>query len=382
MNANGRELSQDQWEWLQRKLATLCLSPDQWISLLVTHGVPAACLTGDACSCPMCGGNDRFTFDNKRGRGDWICRQCDNGNPMAGDGLRLICRVRKVGLYRLMTEIDGNPPTRRIYPDVICARAAPSPKRKPDPAFVERRLNTMWEQAHRQREGDLSRRYLHARVPGLTAPTSKALRLGMLEYRHEKKVIGKWPGILARFELPDGRLGTLHRTFLDRSAPQKAQIVSEHGEVLDSKLNDMTLNPLRGGAVRLMEPVNGEIGVGEGIETAYAGHMETGVPVWNCLNRILLSQFIVPDGLGIRVVHIFVDFDHVDPKTGKSPGVAAGVELAKRLRAEGFTVFVHRPKKRGTDFADEWMARVETAGGSTGRVSTPVASERRMPVVV
>lgn len=380
MNANGRELSQEQWAWLQRKLATFSLSSEQWISLLVTHGVPAASLTGEACSCPVCGGDDRFTYDNKRGRGDWVCRQCDDGNPMAGDGLRLICRLRKIGLYRLMMEIDGNPPPRHTSMGANGTHAAPSPKRKADPAFVERRLNVMWEHAHAQREGDLSRRYLHARVPGLSASPSKALRLGMLEYRHEKKVIGTWPGILARFELPDGRLGTLHRTFLEWSVPAKAQIVSAHGEILDSKLNDMTLNTLRGGAVRLMEPTNGEIGVGEGLETVYAAHMEFGVPVWNCLNCNLLRQFVVPDGLGIRVVHIFVDFDLVDPKTGKSPGVAAGVELAKRLRAEGYTACIHRPKKRGTDFADEWIEKFVAPGGSAIPIANSVGTEGRLLV--
>ncbi|WGS55081.1 zinc-binding protein (plasmid) [Paraburkholderia sp. D15] len=378
MNAHGRELPPEQYEWLQRKLATFTLSAEQWISLLVAHGVPATSLMGVACACPVCGGNDRFTYDNKRGRGDWFCRQCDAGRPMAGDGLRLICKLNRIGLYRLMTEIDGNPPGRWTTTDALDGRTAPSPKRKADPAFVEKRLSDMWNRAHAQREGDLSRRYLMSRVPGLTAPPSGALRLGMLEYWHEKKVLGSWPGILARFELPDGRLGTLHRTFLERSVAAKARIVAPDGEILDNKLNDKTLNPLRGGAVRLMEPENGEIGVGEGLETAYAAHMETGVPVWYCLNRILLSQFVVPQGLGIRVVHIFVDFDEVDPRTGKSPGVAAGVELAKRLRAEGFTVIVHRPKRRGTDFADQWSAKFSTPHGLIVPVGRTVGIERRV----
>jgi putative DNA primase/helicase len=274
---------------------------------------------------------------------------------MAGDGLRLICRLNKIGLFRLMREIDGHQlPAVRAR---SLQRPAPARKRKADPAFVEQRLTSMWDCAKPSANGDLLMQYLQARVPGLTAPPPKALRLGMLEYRHEKKVIGTWPGILARFELPDGRLGTLHRTFLERSKPAKAQIVSADGEILDNRLNDKTLNPLAGGAVRLMDPVDGEIGVAEGLETAYGAHMQFGVPMWNCLNRIHLSQFVVPDGLGIRVVHICVDFDEVDPKTGKSPGVVAGNTLAKRLRSEGYTVIMHRPKKRGTDFADEWAAR-------------------------
>ena len=356
MTVRGKELSPEQYAWLQQKLAGFERSPEQWISLLVSYGVPADRLTGDACACPVCGGDDRFTYDNKRGRGNWVCRKCDNGKAMAGDGLRLITRLNNIGLYRLMRQLDGGPAPRALTGAPVAT--APRPKRKPDATFIANRLNSMWDSAKPVSSGDLAMCYLGARVPGLRMASSPALRLGMLEYRHEKKPIGSWPGILARFELPDGRLGTLHRTFLERSTPAKARIVSADGEILDNKLNDMTLNPLRGGAVRLMEPVDGEIGVAEGLETACAAYMESGVPMWYCLNIGLLRQFVVPDGLGIRVVHIFVDFDDIDPKTGKSIGVAGGLELAKRLKAEGFTVLVHRPRVRGTDFTDHWCARL------------------------
>ncbi|TCK33423.1 putative DNA primase/helicase [Paraburkholderia sp. BL8N3] len=355
MTVRGRELTPEQYAWLQRKLAGFDLSPEQWISLLMSYGVPADRLTGDACACPVCGGDDRFTYDNKRGRGDWVCRQCNYGKPMAGDGLQLITRLNRMGLYRLMRELDGGPAP-RATPVAVEAKA-PKPKRKPDAKFIANRLSSMWDAAKPVSSGDLVMRYLGERIPGLRIASSPALRLGMLEYWHEKKVIGSWPGVLARFELPDGRLGTLHRTYLERSVPSKARIISTAGEILDPKLNDLTLNPLHGGAVRLMEPVDGEIGVAEGLESACGAYMESGVPMWYCLNIGLLRQFVVPEGLGIRVVHIFVDFDEVDAKTGRSVGVAGGLELAKRLKAEGFTVFVHRPRVRGTDFADQWCAR-------------------------
>ncbi|MFM0641700.1 primase-helicase zinc-binding domain-containing protein [Paraburkholderia metrosideri] len=164
MSLNGRELTPEQYAWLQRKLKEFTRSPEQWISLLVTYGVAADRLTGKACACPVCGGNDRFTYDNKRGRGDWVCRQCGNGKAMAGDGLQLITRVNRMGLYRLMTEIDGNPSMRNTSHAAPGAHAAPSPKRKADPAFIERRLNSMWERAHMQRDGDLTRRYVYISV--------------------------------------------------------------------------------------------------------------------------------------------------------------------------------------------------------------------------
>ena len=36
-------------------------------------------------TCPMCGGKDRFRFDDKGGRGTWICSQCG-----AGDEIELV----------------------------------------------------------------------------------------------------------------------------------------------------------------------------------------------------------------------------------------------------------------------------------------------------
>lgn len=372
MTVRNKELSPEQYAWLQQKLAGFERSPEQWISLLVSYGVPADRLTGKACACPVCGGDDRFTYDNRRGRGDWVCRQCNHGKAMAGDGLQLITRLNRIGLYRLMRDLDGGPAPRATK--VAAGAKAPRPKRKPDLKFVGNRLNSMWDDAKPVSSGDLVMQYLGARVPGLRVAPPAALRLGMLEYWHDRKVIGSWPGILARFELPDGRLGTLHRTYLERSSPSKAKIVSDDGEILDSKLNDMTLNPLQGGAVRLMEPFDGEIGVAEGLESACGAFMESGIPMWYCLNIGLLRQFVVPEGLGIRVVHIFVDFDEIDPKTQRSIGVAGGLELAKRLKADGFTVIVHRPRVRGTDFADQWKARfandvpaVSTSRGSQSR---------------
>ncbi|SAK57549.1 Zinc-binding domain of primase-helicase [Caballeronia temeraria] len=332
----------------------LKLSPEQWVTLLHKYGVPESSLTGKSGSCPICGGNDRFTYDNKRGRGDWVCRKCNNGDPKAGDGFELICKVAGMSFRELMLELEGGSLAEARQCRAQQA-AAPAPGRKVDPEWARKRLESMWDRATLIGSDGLVPRYLRARVPGLTAPPSQALRQAMLDYRHEKKVIGQWPGIIARFTLPDGRLGTLHRTFLERSTVAKATIVTNDGEILPAKLNDVTLHKLNGGAVRLMDPVDGEIGVAEGLETAYAAHMQFGVPTWYCLNRILLADFVVPDGLGIRVVHIFADFDAIDPRTGKSPGVDAALKLAKRLRAEGYTAVIHRPKKRETDFADEWL---------------------------
>jgi len=62
----------------------------QWGSIFPALGitVPAR---GKHGACPVCGGKDRFHFDDKEGRGTWICRQCEG--KQAGDGLDLVCKA-------------------------------------------------------------------------------------------------------------------------------------------------------------------------------------------------------------------------------------------------------------------------------------------------
>src|SRR5262249_53923446 len=59
-----------------------------WPNVLAQLGIPEAALRNKHGPCPACGGRDRYRFDNKRGRGDWICNQCG-----AGDGFKLLEHV-------------------------------------------------------------------------------------------------------------------------------------------------------------------------------------------------------------------------------------------------------------------------------------------------
>ena len=55
----------------------------KWQSIFSSLGIEVG--NGKHCPCPVCGGKDRFRFDNKNGRGTYICSQCGSG-----DGLNLI----------------------------------------------------------------------------------------------------------------------------------------------------------------------------------------------------------------------------------------------------------------------------------------------------
>lgn len=71
-------------------------------------------------SCPVCGGSDRFRFDDKQGRGTWFCNQCG-----AGDGLKLVEKVFGVTPSEAAGKVNvvtGNLPP--VAPEVIAAAEA------------------------------------------------------------------------------------------------------------------------------------------------------------------------------------------------------------------------------------------------------------------
>lgn len=71
-------------------------------------------------ACPVCGGSDRFRFDDKEGRGTWFCNQCG-----AGDGLKLVEKVFGVSASEAAGKVDAltsNLPP--VAPEVIAAAEA------------------------------------------------------------------------------------------------------------------------------------------------------------------------------------------------------------------------------------------------------------------
>ena len=48
----------------------------KWKGILLTLGIPAEVLVPKHGPCPLCGGKDRFRWDNKEGQGTYICNSC------------------------------------------------------------------------------------------------------------------------------------------------------------------------------------------------------------------------------------------------------------------------------------------------------------------
>ncbi|MCI7840279.1 primase-helicase zinc-binding domain-containing protein, partial [Klebsiella pneumoniae] len=71
-------------------------------------------------ACPVCGGADRFRFDDKEGRGTWFCNQCG-----AGDGLKLVEKVFGISASEAAGKVNavtGHLPP--VAPEAIAAADA------------------------------------------------------------------------------------------------------------------------------------------------------------------------------------------------------------------------------------------------------------------
>jgi putative DNA primase/helicase len=57
----------------------------RWPGILQSLGLDPSFLNKKHGPCPICSGKDRYRFDDKGGRGTWICSHCGSG-----DGFKLL----------------------------------------------------------------------------------------------------------------------------------------------------------------------------------------------------------------------------------------------------------------------------------------------------
>jgi putative DNA primase/helicase len=192
--------------------------------------------------------------------------------------------------------------------------------------------------------GDPVTLYLKRRGFGGVWPLPAALRLHRaLPYWHEGEKLGTFPAMVAPVTSPDGRLLALHRTYLTRDG-RKADVPTVR------KVSGAS-GPLAGACIALHKPVNGCMGIAEGIETALGAWCASTVPTVAAYCAGNLAAWQWPPGLQ-RLV-IFADHD----KAGRE---SADTLLAHAVRA-GLQANVMMPTEPGTDWADVWAARSTVA---------------------
>jgi putative DNA primase/helicase len=273
----------------------------RWRGILSALGVSERALSGKGAECPICQNgpqSDRFRFDDKDGRGTWICSSCG-----AGDGVLLVEKLRGVdfrGAIPILRELVG----KAVF-------VAPKAKLEATPE-VREEMASLWRLARPLDGLCLASRYLHSR--GIkNPPAGFAVRFfEALPYAGEK-VVRLLPAMLAKFVSPDAKSAILHRTWLAEPG-EKADV--EHPR----KMWRGTIP--EGGAVRL-SPAGETMGISEGLETAMAAETLNRIPVWACTSAAALVKFQPPPEC--RHLIIFADND------ASFTGQLAGYSLARRL---------------------------------------------------
>lgn len=291
-----------------------------WRGILLELGVPADVLRDKHGPCPFCGGKDRFRFDNREGRGTWICSVCG-----AGDGMQFAERFLGQPFRETAARIDR----------IIGNEALPVDRPKPEMTEADRkeRLRGLWRASQPVQAGDLADAYLKSRgLDELVYPP--ALRFAPKVRDGEGNVR---PCMLAVVTDCEGNAATIHRTFLRPDGMGKAE--------MEAPRKMMPGDIPEGACVRLSEP-SSVLGIAEGIETAFAASALWGVPVWSAINTTILEKWTPP--AGTEEVVIFGDND------AKYGGQSAAYRLAYKLAVKGLHVTVQIPKTPGHDWLDEY----------------------------
>jgi putative DNA primase/helicase len=284
------------------KQKTIDASRGQWRTILTTLGISSDCLNGRHGPCPICGGKDRFRFDDKNGKGTFYCNGCG-----AGDGLDLIQKIKGVSFSEAARMVDDLVRTEKLEPKTVQA----------PPQVSKQEMAELWKKGIALTQQNIAGAYIYKRC-GITQ-FPEALR---------------WAGgtMIARVTDPDGNGVQIHKTKFDHN-----------GEKTDRRMMRAPMPP--GSAIRLYEPIQGVLGVAEGIETAISAAQLFKCPTWALINANNLEKWLPPNG----VEHVMIFGDNDFTFTGQ----AAAYNLAKRIVAAGkCQVSVIIPPNPGWDWND------------------------------
>ena len=290
----------------------------KWKSVLTQLGVPANVLDGKHHPCPSNEqGEDRFRFADRNGSGNYFCT-CSDGNK-GGMALLMCCRS--------LSYADAAKEVERV---VGVSQSEPEKERR-DPREALNKVRAVLKSVGPEVSG-----YLKAR--GLTVPPG--IRQARLAYWHGGERLGTYDCMVGLIVSPDGKPQSYHITYLQDG--RKAEVPCARKVMTP-------VDTVTGGAIRLYPPAE-HMGIAEGIETAIAAHMLTGLPVWAAANANGVEKFIPPQ----ECRHLTVFGDHDASYTGQ----AAAYAMAKRAIRAGFLCEVALPPITG-DWNDHLLRKAQ-----------------------
>jgi len=281
--------------------------------------------------CPICGGKDRYRYDNKRNDGDWFCNICG-----VGDGFRLLQESLGISFADAARQVD---------------RVVGTVEEKPfkeDIDFGKRRkdMNEAWRAAINP---EVAVNYLLERgIPEHIISIATDIRgIQSLFYTDTSRKYNASlrPAMLALIRNSKGKPIGLHRTYI-------TQKECGMGDMKEKKIMP-TLENITGGYIKLGEPED-TLCLAEGIETALAAWAHTGFPAWATISAHGLESF---ETIPMDVKRVIVCADNDLSFVGQAAAFkcAANLQNRKKIPTE-----VWMPPIDGTDMLDYYARNQDT----------------------
>lgn len=269
-----------------------------------------------------------------------------------GAGVCNTCGTKANGFVMLRWLLDTDAETvRKIVGDWLEGKGARLPRDigvKDDTRNFEEDeekaawLSKLWSKGAplADRRAEVARSYLVARgIPEWLVLRTGFLR-GVPSLRTGYGQSQHFPALLGLYLSPESLPVVIHRTWCTPRG--KAPI--ECPKKTSPHRSD---RPMRGGAIRLFRPMNGVLGIAEGIETALGAALIGKMPVWSTLSDHGIATFEPPPG--IRELHVWGDPDKA--------GFNSGAKLKERLSDTAIRLYFHYPRNKGQDWLDVWNQR-------------------------
>ena len=271
--------------------------------------------------CPVCGGDDRFSFNTKKQL--WNCRSCRVG----GDIIALVQHLDRCDFQSAVRNLAGEQPSTTTSEPMSQTASAVSRKAGDDHYQREQHRKAAWMWARRRPIGGTpAERYLRGRGITCALPPTIAY-LPPAKPEHHPALIAAFalsdevePGILGE---PNGVMA-VHLVLLRTDGSDKAFTKEE---VQQGRRNKITVGSPEDLPI-VLAPPNDLLGlaVTEGIEDGFTVHQENGLGVWAAGSGARMPALANDIPEYIEAVTIYA---HAD-KTGRDGALALAEALVRR----------------------------------------------------
>lgn len=328
--------------------AILALSPDL---------LSAVEKRGKHTSCPIHGGKDGFrVFKDFELTGGGICNTCGE----FADGFSLLQWANDWSFKQAIQAVNEYLGESSSVTSTTTRKPLTQSKPKPN-INNQRNIDNVISQTRRINWPMV--KYLQNR--GLTALSgnipSDLKAVDSLPYWEDGILTENYPAMIGLVKNLKGEVVTIHRTYLTTEGKKAG--VSSPKKLMSAPLQGAT----SGCAIQLDKPTD-KLAITEGIETALAVHLATGLPVWAATSTTLLERVKIPPS--VKEVYIMADKDR------SGAGERSANVLAQRL-AQHHIVKVVLPEppipdgEKSVDWLDVYQ--LETGANQSSLLSSEVA---------